>query len=395
MKKKSGRTLAGQLVDSLLEQNSRSAAVRREQRLAEGKDIKDDRPEERSLSVVREVDLSKVGDINPASDESVQYPAGLPPAPPDELSTADIDFDLGLAADAPESERESKPESERAFEPEPEPALEPAPAPAPRLVATAPKPAPQDMSTPVTDADDKTFALATGAETVRLKESVEAASPSAKVSEVSQSSIRVGFGYSPRAMGGDVLSQFETLRIAQDRIVQLESEIERLRRDNDELGNAGDLLRRHLDETISKQESFEKKYAEMQAILADEKQVYRTTLSARDKDLQALRSKNEELEARLANDFKRIRVRERELEHRLELMKLESTTLARNKDETILDLKRRIDHLTSDLDNYRVKGQELFKTLDQKQDTMRRVVRALRIALSILEGEDETTPKSD
>ena len=87
--------------------------------------------------------------------------------------------------------------------------------------------------------------------------------------------------------------------------------------------------------------------------------------------------------------FKKIRVRERELEHRLEIVKLENQSLLTSKDKMILDLKRQIDQLTHETDYGKQKTQELFTQYKEKQETIRRVVRALRIALTILEGDED------
>jgi hypothetical protein len=43
------------------------------------------------------------------------------------------------------------------------------------------------------------------------------------------------------------------------------------------------------------------------------------------------------------------------------------------------------------LDNYRNKGQDLNRQLGDKQDMLRRTVKALRIALSMLEGDEENS----
>ena len=58
----------------------------------------------------------------------------------------------------------------------------------------------------------------------------------------------------------------------------------------------------------------------------------------------------------------------------------------RNKDEMILDLKRQIDQLSMELESYRTKGKDLNKQLEGKQETLSRTVKALRLALTLLEG---------
>jgi hypothetical protein len=68
---------------------------------------------------------------------------------------------------------------------------------------------------------------------------------------------------------------------------------------------------------------------------------------------------------------------------------MESATLVSTKDKMILDLKRQIDQLTHENEYGKQKTQELFNQYKDKQETIRRVVRALRIALTILEGDEE------
>ena len=118
--------------------------------------------------------------------------------------------------------------------------------------------------------------------------------------------------------------------------------------------------------------------------------------SLKDKQKQSdeLERKVSEMEMRLSTSIQKIRVRERELENRLELVRMEGQALIRNKDEMILDLKRQIDQLTIELESYRTKGQDLNKQLDDKQEMLSRTVKALRLALSLLEGNDGSGKKA-
>ena len=51
--------------------------------------------------------------------------------------------------------------------------------------------------------------------------------------------------------------------------------------------------------------------------------------------------------------------------------------------------KRQIDQLSLELNNYRTKNQELNRQTTDKQEMLRRTVKALRLALSMLEGEED------
>lgn len=195
-------------------------------------------------------------------------------------------------------------------------------------------------------------------------------------------------------MGGTeaVLVQSENLHVAQQKILDLEKELERLRLENEQLGAAGETLRRKADELFARADRAQKKYDEACEDYQEEKERFNQALESKDKENRELRIKLDELEMRLSTNIQKIRVRERELENRLELVKMEGAALVRSKDEIILDLKRQLDQLNLELDNYRNKGVELNRYLDEKQDLLRRTVKALRLALSMLEGSEQNQP---
>jgi hypothetical protein len=188
------------------------------------------------------------------------------------------------------------------------------------------------------------------------------------------------------------LRQSEHLRIAQEKINNLERDLEDLRRENEKLASAGDVFRRRADELTSKSENLDAHAREAQHIFDEEKRILRSQMSQKEREAAELRQRVDEMETRLESNFKKIRVRERDLEHRLEIVKLETASLVNSKDNMILDLKRQIDQLGHESEFAKQKSQELFKQYKDKQETIRRVVRALRIALTILEGDDDAVP---
>lgn len=196
------------------------------------------------------------------------------------------------------------------------------------------------------------------------------------------------YGSSNLSLVDAALSQSEHLRVAQERILELESTVEKLRVEAEQLLAAGETLKNRADELSGKMESIERESKEKGDILNEERVVFESTLKSKNKEILALKLKVEELETRLQADLKRVRVRERELENRLEIVKMEGAAVLRNKDEMILELKRRMDQMTYEMDNYRIKGKELNKKLDAYQERVKRTVKALRLALTLLEGDD-------
>lgn len=185
------------------------------------------------------------------------------------------------------------------------------------------------------------------------------------------------------------LAQSDNLKLAQQRLLELERELDKMRSENEELASAGDIIRVRADEYAIKITALEKEKREIEESHQSEILILKGNLQYKESEVAKSRLKVEELEMRLKSDFKKIRVRERELENRLELIRAEKAALIRAKDETILDLKRKIDQLQSELDNYRSKVLELNKTIDINQEQFKRTVRALRLALSNLEVKDE------
>lgn len=184
-----------------------------------------------------------------------------------------------------------------------------------------------------------------------------------------------------------VLKQTEHLRLAQDKINDLEKEIEDLRRENDELLSVAETFRRLSDD---RHEQLEKLKAEIHGLKRhyDEEVSIRTqSLIEKDKLIHELKQSNADLKVKVETNFKQIRKRERDLEYRLELAKVEEEALLKSKDKTILELRRKNDKMEQDVSTYRDKAKEHYQKLQQQQQTVRSAVRALRIALAGLEGD--------
>jgi chromosome segregation ATPase len=183
------------------------------------------------------------------------------------------------------------------------------------------------------------------------------------------------------------LIQSENLKIAQQKILDLETEIERLRRENESLAAAGETMRKRGDEHKADAEKHSRQLENLKETYGHEREIINSSLSAKDRENKELKLKVTEYDSRLQSNLQKIRVRERELENRLELVRMESGAVVRNKDETLLDLKRRLDQMQMELENYRQKNQEVNKDLADKGELLRRTAKALRLALSMIESD--------
>jgi len=189
-------------------------------------------------------------------------------------------------------------------------------------------------------------------------------------------------------------SQFaraENLKIAQQRILELEQDVEKYRKENEMLTAANEISKNRVEDLISKSLLIEKQKNELKEQNESELRIFKDGLVLKDSEIHRLRSKVEELESRLAKDLRKVRVRERELENRLELSKVEKTALLRAKDETILELKRKTENLQGEIEGYQNKIIELNQRIEGNQDQFARTVRALRLALTNLEVNESTS----
>jgi hypothetical protein len=186
---------------------------------------------------------------------------------------------------------------------------------------------------------------------------------------------------------GGMLKHVEHLRLAQDKINDLEAEIEELRRENDDLLSAADTFKVLSEDYYEQMDRLKVEVAEGRETGLQENRILKDSLLEREKQVNELKQINADLKSKVETNFKQIRKRERDLEYRLEMAKVEETTLLKSKDKSILELRRKIDKLEQEMEAYRDKNKEHYEKLQRQQQTVRGVVRALRIALTRLEGD--------
>ena len=187
---------------------------------------------------------------------------------------------------------------------------------------------------------------------------------------------------------GVILKRADQFKIAQERIHDLENTVFNVRQENAELSSEIETLKKRIEELSSLLDSTERRNRTKIENVSDERSLLEESLFQKNKEYNNLKLKIEELKNRLAKDLKSVRVKEIELENRLELVKGEKTTLLKSKDEIILNLKRKTDHLIMDIDGYRKKSQLAQLQISENEERVQRSVRALRLALGMLEGND-------
>jgi hypothetical protein len=88
-------------------------------------------------------------------------------------------------------------------------------------------------------------------------------------------------------------------------------------------------------------------------------------------------------------DVKKVQMREKELEQRLELLKADSETQIRHRDLKILDLKRKLDGMEFDMESISVQEKRSVESRFELEDKLEKAIKTLRSAITVLEDESE------
>lgn len=199
-------------------------------------------------------------------------------------------------------------------------------------------------------------------------------------------------GYAAWGSSDSNLAQSENLRIAQEKILDLEKDNEKLRSQNEELIAASEIVKERADLLTGQLHEFKADRDSLEQSFKNENGILKSQIMRKDAEIVKASMKIEELESRMKFDLKKIRVRERELENRLELIRAEKNALVKTKDEQILDVRRKLDQVQLEVESYRQKCVELNKVIDTNQESFKRTTRALRLAMANLELQEENKP---
>lgn len=199
-------------------------------------------------------------------------------------------------------------------------------------------------------------------------------------------------GYAAWGSSDSNLAHAENLRIAQEKILDLEKENEKLRSQNEELIAASEIVKERADLLTGQLHEFKADRDSLEQSFKNETGILKAQIMRKDAEIVKASMKIEELESRMKFDLKKIRVRERELENRLELIRAEKNALVKSKDDQILDVRRKLDQVQMEVESYRQKCVDLNKVLDTNQESFKRTTRALRLAMANLELQEENKP---
>jgi len=196
-------------------------------------------------------------------------------------------------------------------------------------------------------------------------------------------------GYASWGAVDSNLVQAENLKMAQEKILELERENEKVRQQNEDLISASEIVKERADLLNAQLLEFKNDREALEQSFKNELAILKKQLERKDGELHKAVAKADDLDSKIKFDLKKIRIRERELENRLELIRAEKNALMKSKDEQILDLKRKLDQVQLEVESYRQKCVDLNKIIETSQDSFKRTARALRLAMANLELQEE------
>lgn len=135
------------------------------------------------------------------------------------------------------------------------------------------------------------------------------------------------------------------------------------------------IIRRKLNEEITELKDRLKLYDEKKLILEEKNRLLHQEL-----DKAAQKNKI---------DVKKVQMRERELEQKLELLKADAETQIRNRDLKILELKRKIDAMEFDMESISQQEKRSVESRYELEDKLDKAIKTLRSAITVLEDESD------
>lgn len=181
-----------------------------------------------------------------------------------------------------------------------------------------------------------------------------------------------------RADRSELLARIQKLE--DDRVIQSRSNLT-MRAELDEKKIELTIIRKKLNEEIGELRDRMKLYDEKKLIWEEKIRFLQTEL---DKSSQ----KNK-------IDVKKVQMRERELEQRLELLKSDAETQIRNRDHKILELKRKIDAMEFDMESISQQEKKSIESRYELEDKLDKAIKTLRTAINVLEDESERSTALD
>ncbi|MBE8163511.1 MAG: hypothetical protein HAW63_05960, partial [Bdellovibrionaceae bacterium] len=191
------------------------------------------------------------------------------------------------------------------------------------------------------------------------------------------------------------LQTAEYLSIAQDKILELQKNIETLHEENANVAAAGELWKQRSNNSEQDLVDLKNKYDAIKSSKETEEKIFTITIEKQNKQMDGLKKSLEESELITEEKLSTYKLIASDLENRIAIIEREKLTLLDGKNKFISDLQKQINTLQRINANDKKKLQKFSNLVNEKERTLRNTIKLLRQTLISLEiGDAENSELS-
>jgi len=187
-----------------------------------------------------------------------------------------------------------------------------------------------------------------------------------------------------------------------DQQKQYQTVLLKLKRTHSELTHTNLELQQELETAKSSEQQIKKEMSHLRekfetdiAILKNDYEQQQRQNGSFQEQLQDLNRQKTAWKETIAEDLKKIKIKERELENRYELLKQDTETLLDSKDQQILELRKKTDAFELELESLEERLRSEHAVLNSIDSKKRRLIETLKLAISLLEQIDSNPASGD
>ncbi len=175
----------------------------------------------------------------------------------------------------------------------------------------------------------------------------------------------------------------------QTAVKKLSTQVEEYTNRARELANEVDILRRRNEAVQAENREVKDRFSGDMKVLQVEMEEKLKKSGNYESQMEGLSREQQEWKAKVREELKRIKLKERELENKYELLKRDAQALLDSKDKHVLEVKKKNDALELEMESLEERlrrGNTILNAIDSKK---KRLIETMKLAISLLEAIDQ------
>lgn len=193
----------------------------------------------------------------------------------------------------------------------------------------------------------------------------------------------------------EVRDMREQKRQYQTFLKKVSSQVEELTNRSRELATEVDVLRRRNEALNSDNRELRDKFSGDMKTLQGEMEEKLRKSGNYENQVDSLSREQDEWKAKVREELKRIKLKERELENKYELLKRDAQALLDSKDKHVLETKKKNDALELEMESLEERLRRSNTVLNAIDSKKKRLVETMRLAITLLESIDQLDAGAD